>query len=398
MADAKTLTLTDEVYRTAFSGELAEIRAGLQTCIQCGSCSASCPAVGLMDVTPRRLWQLIRWGLADEVQQTRAFWVCTQCYACTVRCPRGIITSENMRLLRKWVADEGLELPDAVKTLQETVTTYYNISSDDNSRRLIWSENLDEVPAQITPRAGAEYVFFAGCVSSFYPMTYSIPQAFVQIMEKLGIEYTTMGGEEWCCGYPLHGVGLDADIVSIAKHNVERFLEMGAKKLVTSCPSCYYTWGHLYPEIVPEAAEIKVVHTTELLVELLREGRINLTEQRPMTVTYHDPCDLGRKSGIYDAPREIIQSIPGLTLVEMANTRESAMCCGGGGDVAMLDADAVDDLSAMRMAQVKATGAQLLVSACQQCKRTLFQAARNTRTRVRVMDITELVWQAMADA
>ena len=396
MADAKTITLTDEQYRTAFSGELAQVREMLQTCIQCGSCSASCPAVGLMDVTPRHLWQLIRWGLQDEALATRAFWVCTQCYACTVRCPRGIITSENMRLLRKWIADEDLDLPEAVKALRDTVTSSYNISGDDNAQRLIWSENLDQVPTSLQPRTGADYVLFTGCVSSFYPMTYSIPQSFVQILERAGISYTTMGGEEWCCGYPLYGVGLEDDMADIAKHNVARFLESGAKNLVTTCPSCYYTWGHLYPEIVPEAAGIQVMHAAEMLAGLVSDGKIAFADQSPMLVTYHDPCDLGRKSGIYDAPREIIQSIPGLELVEMASNRESALCCGGGGDVEMVDPQAVAEISAQRMEQVKATGAKLLISSCQQCKRTLFRAARATKTRVRVKDIAELVWESMA--
>ncbi|NLS77535.1 MAG: (Fe-S)-binding protein [Chloroflexi bacterium] len=396
MAEAKSLALNDQVFRTAFGGELAEVREKLQTCIQCGSCSASCPAVGLMDVTPRHLWQLIRWGLEDEAVATKAFWVCTQCYACTVRCPRGIITSENMRLLRKWQSSAGLEMPESVTKLRDTVTTSYNISGDDNARRLIWSENLDQAPASLQPRTGADYVLFTGCVSSFYPMTYSIPQAFVQILEKAGISYTTMGGEEWCCGYPLYGVGMESEMVDIARHNVSRFLESGAKKLVTTCPSCYYTWAHIYHEVVPESRGIQVLHATELLAELVHQGKLAFKEQPPAVVTYHDPCDLGRKSGVYDAPRAIINSIPGLKLVEMANARESALCCGGGGDVEMVNAQAVEELAAQRMAQVRDTGAKLLISSCQQCKRTLFRSARNTKTRVRVLDITELVLDALA--
>jgi len=396
MTDAKKPVLTAELLPRPASAELAALSQSLLTCFQCGTCSASCPAVDAMDVTPRHLWQLIRWGLMDEVLQTRAFWQCTQCYACTVRCPRGIITSEHMRLLRRWVAEEGLELPESVKTLKQTVTTAYNISGEDNQRRLIWSENLDPVPESIQPRAGAEVVLFFGCVSSFYPMAYSIPQAMVQILEKAGISYTTMGGEEWCCGYPLYGVGMDDGVVDLARHNVAHFRELGAKRLVTTCPSCYHTWAHIYPELLPEAADIEVVHAADLLAGLIREGRLTFREQKPMTVTYHDPCDLGRKGGIYEAPRFVIQSIPGLTLVEMAHHGADALCCGGGGDVEMVDPQLVTELAAGRMAEVRETGAQMLVSACQQCKRTLFRAARDTKTRVRVSDLTELVANALA--
>ncbi len=396
MTDAKKPVLTAEILPKPASAELAELSQSLLTCFQCGTCSASCPAVDAMDVTPRHLWQMIRWGLMDEVLQTRAFWQCTQCYACTVRCPRGIITSEHMRLLRRWVAEEGLELPESVKTLKQTVATAYNISGEDNQRRLIWSENLDPVPESIRPRAGAEVVLFFGCVSSFYPMAYSIPQAMVQILEKAGISYTTMGGEEWCCGYPLYGVGMDDEVVALAKHNVAHFRELGAKRLVTTCPSCYHTWAHIYPELLSEAADIEVVHAAEFLAGLIRDGKLTFREQKPMTVTYHDPCDLGRKGGIYDAPRFVIQSIPGLTLVEMAHHGNDALCCGGGGDVEMVDPQLVTQLAAGRMAEVRETGAQMLVSACQQCKRTLFRAARDTKTRVRVSDLTELVANALA--
>ena len=401
MADAKKPALTEELVRAPLSGELEHIRESLRTCIQCGSCSASCPAVGLMDITPRTLWKLIRWGLRDEILASRTFWICTQCYACTARCPRGIVTSENMRLLRRWVADEGLQVPEAVLRLKETVTTTYNISGEDNARRLIWSENLEQAPESIKPRQNADVLLFTGCVSSFYPMAYSIPQSMVQILERAGVSYTTMGGEEWCCGYPLYGVGMEEEIVGIARHNIARFKEMGAKKLLTTCPSCYHTWAHIYPEILrctspPDDGEIAVQHSTEFLADLIREEKLKFAEQKPTTITYHDPCDLGRKGGVYDAPRYIMQSIPGLKLVEMANNRESALCCGGGGDVEMVDAQAVLDLSAQRMAQVKASGAQVLVSACQQCKRTLFRAARDSKTRVRVLDITELVWNSLA--
>jgi heterodisulfide reductase subunit D len=396
MTEAKKTAIT-EIPESAFTGELAHIRETLLTCIQCGSCSSSCPAVNNMDITPRTLWQLIRWGLRDEALNSRTFWICTQCYACTVRCPRGIITSENMRLLRKWAAEEGVGFPAICTTMIDTVTLQHNISGEDNARRLGWSENMDPVPLSLQPHPGAETVLFTGCVSAFYPMAYSIPQAMVQILEKVGASYTTMGGEEWCCGYPIYSVGImEEQVAKAAAHNISKFKELGAKRLVTTCPSCYHTWTHIFPEVLPGAERIEVVHATEYLAELIREGKLKFAEQKPTTVTYHDPCDLGRKNGIFDAPRYIIQSIPGIKLVEMANNRENSLCCGGGGDVEMVDVQAIQDIAAQRMAQVRATGAQTLVSACQQCKRTLFRSARETKTRLRILDVTELVLNSLA--
>ena len=366
------------------------------TCIQCGSCSVSCPAGPLMDYAPRELWRLMRLGMKDEVINTRTFWLCTQCDACTVRCPRGIITSGAMLNLRKWAVAEGLELPAVLTQLREAVKTTHNILHEDNESRLIWSENLEPVPGQLRDRkrGRAEVLLFAGCVGAMYPMAYSIPQSFVQILEQAGLTYTNLAGEEWCCGYPLYGAGLEGEIAELAQHNVEQARELEPNYLVATCPSCYHTWSHIYPRYIADGLGFEVLHSSELLARLVGEGRIKLNEL-DWVVTYHDPCDLGRKSGVYDAPRSIIKAIPSMTLREMRNNRENALCCGGGGDVAMWEAEVTEDIAERRIEQAKATGATAIISACQQCKRTLLQAARKTKTRMRVLDVTELVWQAM---
>ncbi|HUV72914.1 MAG TPA: (Fe-S)-binding protein [Anaerolineae bacterium] len=366
------------------------------TCIQCGSCSVSCPAGQLMDYAPRELWRLMRLGMKDEVINTRTFWLCTQCDACTVRCPRGIITSGAMLNLRKWAVAEGLQLPAVLTQLREAVKTTHNILHEDNESRLIWSENLEPVPGQLRDlkRGRAEVLLFAGCVGAMYPMAYSIPQSFVQILEQAGLTYTNLAGEEWCCGYPLYGAGLEGEIAELARHNVEQARELEPKYLVATCPSCYHTWSHIYPQYITDGLGFEVIHSSELLARLAAEGRIKLNEL-DWVVTYHDPCDLGRKSGVYDAPRSIIEAIPRMTFREMRNNRENALCCGGGGDVAMWEAEVTEDIAERRIEQAKATGATAIISACQQCKRTLLQAARKTKTRMRVLDVTELVWQAM---
>ncbi|MGB3903881.1 MAG: (Fe-S)-binding protein [Anaerolineae bacterium] len=368
----------------------------MMTCIQCGSCSASCPAGELMDYAPRELWRVMRLGMRDELINSRTFWLCTQCDACTVRCPRGIITRETMLNLRRWGIAEGLELPAALPQLRESVERTHNILGEDNDTRLIWSENLEPVPEQLTDtrRGRADVLLYAGCVGAMYPMAYSIPQSFVQTLEQVGVTYASLAGEEWCCGYPLYGAGLEEEVAELAQHNIERAMELEPQYLVATCPSCYHTWKHIYPQNSPDGLGFEVLHASELLAKLVEEGRIKLNEL-DWVVTYHDPCDLGRKSGVYDVPRLIINGIPGITFKEMQNNRENALCCGGGGDVAMWEADVTEDIAERRMEQAKATGATAIISACQQCKRTLLQAARKTKTRMRVLDVTELVWQAM---
>ncbi len=369
----------------------------LRTCIQCGTCSASCPTAYAMDYTPRQLWKLIQLGLKDEVVNSRTFWLCTTCKACTVRCPRGIDLTQTMLMLKEYAVRESLKVPDGIGVLRETVIANHNISGDDNESRLIWAENLESKPEGIEAKKGAEVLYFVGCVSAFYPQAYSIPQSMVQIFERAGVSFTTMGGQEWCCGYPLYGAGMKDLVAELAQHNLERVKEVGSTRLVTTCPSCYYAWTHVYPEFVELPAELEILHAVEYLKQLLDQGGIELGEVERI-VTYHDPCDLGRKSGVFDAPRALLNSIPGLDFREMATHGENAMCCGGGGDVEISDRQVTGEVGVLRMQQAQETGAQAVISACQQCKRTLLTGARQAKIRMRAMDISELVLESMRNA
>ncbi len=376
-----------------FGAEITPDLDVLRTCIQCGTCSASCPTAYAMDYTPRQLWKLVQLGLKDEVVNSRTFWLCTTCKACSVRCPRGIDLTETMLMLKRYAVKEELEIPEGISLLRDTVLTDYNISGDDNEARLIWAENLEHIPEGIEAQKGSEVLYFVGCVSAFYPQAYSIPQAMVQIMEAGDVDFTTMGGEEWCCGYPLYGAGMEELVSRLAVHNVERVKELGSSKLVATCPSCYYAWTHVYPKLVELPPELEVLHASEYLLQLIKEGRIELGRVGKV-VTYHDPCDLGRKSGIYDAPRAILEGIPGLEVKEMASHAEDAMCCGGGGDVEISDREVTGQVGVLRMQQAQETGAEAVVSACQQCKRTLLNGARQGKIRMRVFDISELVLES----
>jgi len=171
---------------------------------------------------------------------------------------------------------------------------------------------------------------------------------------------------------------------------------VGVPRVVTTCPSCYHMWHHTYPEVLGEPLGFEVVHATQVLAELVTQGRLELVEpRRTGVVTYHDPCDLGRKSGIFDEPREVLRRVPGYTFVEMQQSREHALCCGGGGNLETFDAELVQEVSAQRIAQAAEVGATVLVSACPQCVRTLAKAARAQKVRVRVLDLTQFVEMAL---
>jgi Fe-S oxidoreductase len=171
---------------------------------------------------------------------------------------------------------------------------------------------------------------------------------------------------------------------------------MGAKTLVTGCASCYHVWSHIYPEVLGEALGFRLVHSSELLAELVTQGKL-VPHELNETVTYHDPCDLGRNSGVIQVPRDIINGIPGIKLVEMATYGEESTCCGGGGNLQGADQGLADAIACKRIKEAAATGASIVVSACQQCEQMLEKAARTEKLPLQVMDISELLLMAMEE-
>jgi heterodisulfide reductase subunit D len=327
-----------------------------------------------------------------DVFEDRIF-SCTLCAACDQVCPSGVDVEQILLGAREEVALQNHLSPNLAR-LSQTVRDSHNISAEDNDLRLMWAENLERQPLGAT-REKADAVYFVGCVSSLFPRSYAIPRAFVQTLEAADADYALLAGDEWCCGYPLLANGLLSEATETILHNVARVRATGARQVLFACPSCYHMWKHVYPEIAGDAmAGLEMLHASEYLANLSDGGRLALRETN-LTVTYHDPCDLGRKSDVYEAPRRVLQGIPGLTLVEMADNREEALCCGGGGNLESYDPDLVASISSRRLAQAQAAGAQAIVSACQQCERTLAAAARRERVRIRVLDIAQVVWNAL---
>ena len=388
----------------------------LDACTRCGECVAWCPTFNenrqelthpLGKIAELKGWVRRQYGLrarllgrrpiADEeiAAYSRGVYSCTLCGRCKQVCPVQIDTRSLWIAMREQLVELG-SYPPALATLRQNVTARYNISGEDNAGRLGWSQNLPQVPEGLDCRP-AEMVYFVGCVSALYPQAYAIPQSLTQILGRVGIRFTTLGAGEWCCGYPLIIAGMGAEARALALHNVEAVRALGARTLVVTCPSCLHTWRHEYPRLVGGRLGFEVRHASELLADLAAAGTLQLGPfDKPLT--YHDPCDLGRNSGIYEAPRRVLRAIPNVRFSEMRDNRELALCCGGGGDVEMGDAELTAAVSRRRLAQAQEAGAEVIVSACQQCKRTLTGAVRREKARLRVLDVTEVVWQAMQNA
>lgn len=371
-------------------------------CIRCGQCLVVCPTYRLTlneTDSPRArvaLLRALREGLLERpTDQTAAqFFRCLLCGACTFTCPSGVTVDRILELTRGEMASLGL-LPQPLAALNARIRESHNISAEPPESRLLWASNMPAPPTGIG-RQQAEVVYFVGCVGALFPRSYGIPQSFVQILEGAGVDYALLGTEEWCCGYPLAINGDLEGAREMMRHNLEAVRATGARVLVTTCPSCFHFWKHTYPVALGEDLGLEVRHATEFLADLLEAGRIPLRDDLPeQVVTYHDPCDLGRRSGVFDAPRRILRAIPGVTLVEMAENQGGSHCCGGGGNLESFNPDLGRAIAARRIRQAAETGASVVVSACQQCERTLSNAARAERLRLRVKDVTEILLETL---
>ncbi len=414
----------------------------IATCYQCHKCTAGCPVAFAMEYGPDHILRHLQMGHWERVLTSRDIWLCLGCEMCAEHCPNGIDIGEVMIELRKIATKHGYRREDCdelremlaesvtsvgqvsvskatpaaganeepviddrlcigiqrLNQLSQTIAKDHNVSGDDNTDRLIWSQNLEHIPTGLANKQKAAVVYFVGCVGAFFPRSYRVPQMLTRILQKAEVDFTTLGGEEWCCGYPLLALGEMEKVEKIVRHNVAQMEKLGASKLVSTCPSCYHMWKAIYPKVLGEELEFEVYHATELLADLIDQSALPLNTL-PLKVTYHDPCDLGRKSEVYEAPRKVLQSIPDLTLREMSGSRSISECCGGGGNLESFDPEAVSDVALHRIDRACEVEAQVIVSACQQCERTLMAATRRhkeaRRARMRVMDITELIWQAM---
>lgn len=373
---------------------LITIAEEFDQCIKCGLCLATCPVYKellLEKYTPRGKIQLARYYSQGDLELSDhyrdIFAKCLLCGACSVTCPSGVDLKKVFLNVRDQVAHKRGLHPMMERVVQSLVTNH-NISDEDNEERGEWREFLKNVPDHLYEKDRAEVVYFVGCVASFFPMVQTIPQNLVQIFESADVDFTILAGEEWCCGFPLIGAGVPENIQKLIEHNLERVKAMGSKRVVFSCPSCYKTWKEYYK------TDLELLHTTQYIKRLIEDGALILTDVNT-TVTYHDPCDLGRNAGVYDEPRQLLKSIPGLTLVELEKNRDQSVCCGGGGNLEIADSTLSGTMAQKKIEEIQQTGATTVVTSCQQCVRTIKSRVRRQKADLNVLDITELVVRAM---
>jgi heterodisulfide reductase subunit D len=268
-----------------------------------------------------------------------------------------------------------------------------NVFDEENEERAEWVEDMDDPPEDLFIRDKADAVYFTGCTASFFPVAQKIPIALAETFKAGDIDFTLMGKDEWCCGFPLLGAGLMDMFQEFVDHNIDAVKKRNAQQVVFSCPSCFQMWKEHYPY---KAHGIKIVHSTQFLLEMIQNKSLSFSNV-PLKVTYHDPCDLGRGAKVFNAPREVIRSIPGIEFVELPANHKNCICCGGGGNLEMVDAELSTNIAKQKIEEVLGTGAQAVVTACQQCVRTMTTYAKRNKVPIEVMDITQLVRRALKE-
>ncbi len=311
---------------------------------------------------------------------------CTLCGNCQQVCPVGIQLKSLWLNLRNDLVGSG-HYPEKIDIIRENLEHSHNVFDEENDERADWVEDLDDPPDDSFIRDKADVVYFTGCTAAFYPAAQEIPVALSEILTRADVDFTLLGSEEWCCGFPLLGAGLKEMMPRFIEQNLRAVKEKGARQVLFACPSCYQTWKDYYPY---RERGIDIFHSTGFLLDLIKHSRLPLKTQ-DLVVTYHDPCDLGRGAGEFDAPREIIQSLPGVRLVELPRNRENCACCGGGGNLEMIDPDLASGIAKAKIEEALGTGAQCIVTSCQQCVRTMLTYIRRNKVPIQVMDITRLV-------
>ena len=361
----------------------------LKLCYQCGVCSATCPWNQVRSFIVRRLIHQAQLGLTDF--EDEEVWTCVACKLCVQRCPRGVEVPDIMRALRRVIVEVGVgKVPDSLRLAVKNVSGVGNPLGEPREARADWAKALGVK----TYTKGTEILYFPCCYQVYDPVIQRVARATVNILKKADVDFGILGVKETCCGESVRKAGSESLFQSLAQSNISAFQEAGVTKILVTSPHCYHTFKEEYPEF---GGNFEVIHFSQYLAGLIKEGRLKLTKKLDKRVTYHDSCYLGRYAGIYDEPRQVLESIPGLELVEMRDYREYGLCCGGGGGRIWMETKKGERFSDLRIEQALETEANVLAVACPYCM-VNFEDSVLTLDKgdiIEIKDIAELVQEAI---
>jgi Fe-S oxidoreductase len=368
-------------------------------------------------------FDLARALVEGEIELTpkalEVIYACTLCGGCDVTCKftRDMEPLEILHELRRYAVDHGKGPLAGHMSAVESIRKNNNPWLQPATRRGHWARKLE---VKDLNKEKADVLYFAGCTYAYNANLQRVAQSTVRIMQRAGVDVGILGTQEGCCGSPVVKVGVADFFHETASKNIQRMNELGVTRVVTSCSGCYGVFRSHYPGVDTMNAE--VIHSTELLDELIKDGKLEFTKMVPLKVTWHDPCHLGRggekqdlwegtrikwglsdpprernygSTGVFDAPRNVLKAIPGIELIEMERTREFSWCCGAGGGVKSAFPEFAMEAALERIDEANATGAGVLVTACPWCESNLSDAIAASGHEIQMVDIVELVERAL---
>jgi Fe-S oxidoreductase len=384
----------------------------LYACTECGRCQSACPAWNtgkplspkllIMDLRdhllaegPSILQRLANGETPDEVAlvpnviDDDVVWSCTTCGACVQECPVDIEHVDTIVDLRRALVMGESRFPAEAGAMLRNLESRSNPWGVAQSERADWADGLD-VP--VVNGTAPEYLYWVGCAGSFDERARQISRAVADLLRRAGVPFAILGPRELCTGDPARRMGNEFLFQTLATQNVETMNEVGVTKVIANCPHCFNTLRNEYPQY---GGDYEVIHHSELLGRLVAEGRLRPTERVDALLAYHDPCYLGRHNQVYDAPRDVLDRVPGVRTVEMPRHRERGMCCGAGGARMWMEEGIGKRINAERMDEAASTGADTVGVACPYCLIMLDDGAKGRGDDTEVLDIAQVMQRSM---
>jgi heterodisulfide reductase subunit D len=360
-------------------------------CLDCGICTGSCPVSRVTpDFSPRLMVEKVLMDEEERPLEDVNIWSCLSCGQCSVRCPAKIDYPEFVRMVREEAFRQGKGGVAAHRGLFQAIMRLQTL--DVKQSKTDWARAAGRIS-----ESGDTY-YFVGC-SPFFDVEFQVdwgldvmdgPRGVLKLMNAVGIE-PVIHDDERCCGHDLLWNGDKENFARLAKRNVELIKGLGCKRVVFQCPEGYLTFKKYYPEVVGKL-DLELVHFYDLLAEQVKAGAVSFSPLEG-NVTYHDPCRLGRQAGIMDAPRELIQAIPGIGFTEMEHNRMSGLCCGTSAWMGCSSCSKA--IQKNRLTEAVEAGADVLVTACPKCRLHLSCALRDMEIDLKIRDINELLAQSL---
>jgi len=400
---AETAVSQRPSFNEAFYASLHDVADGerIRTCLQCGTCSGVCPFGFLMDYPPGRMIASLRAGMIDRAMETDTIWMCVSCYACTEVCPSKIpLTAGLMTRAKEELLLAG-NVPTELQDMLESSQRLGNSLGESPRKRADWAKGIEPAVAVMSKaKRPVDVLWFVGDLGSYHPRAQLVSKAMAKVFNAVGVDYGILGPEENSDGDSQRLAGERGLFEMLAEKNGRAFSKYEFNEIVTGDPHAYDGIKNHYPEL---DISYPVRHYTEFLAERLDQLKPLLKNEVKAKVAYHDPCLLGRVNGIYEDPRQLLEAIPGVELVEMSHNHSNSLCCGGGGGGMWLDGfqweKAHVRLSEWRVREAIAAGADILAVACPYEPPRFEDATKmvDGAGELIVKDIVELLAEAMGD-